>query len=87
MTGTVGLYLTDSLYEPEEEAPPPRRGRAEEGVRLRRPLEPPPPDAFGDDSDDELQPLTASVRWAAPMPPRRACEALRSCCASPQGSL
>ena len=55
VAGTLGLYLTDSLYEPENEPPQAQQTRANEGTRLRRPLE--PPGAAGD-SDDERLPLT-----------------------------
>ena len=65
MTGIVGLYFTDSLYEPESELTPQRS--ADAGTRLRKPLE--PPGAVSGDSDDELLPLRAtSLGCAASWP-------------------
>jgi hypothetical protein len=64
VAGVVGLYFTDSLYEPEIEPRPPPR--ADAGRRLRGPLEAP---NAGGDSDDELLPLTnARLGCAASRP-------------------
>jgi hypothetical protein len=64
VAGIVGLFFTDSLYEPEVELRPPPR--ADAGRRLRGPLEAP---NAGGDSDDELLPLTnAKLGCAASRP-------------------
>ena len=72
IAGTLGLYFTDSLYEPEREPAPPKHARAHEGTRLRRPLEPP---AAADDDDNELLPLTnASTSLGCVATGCRACD-------------